>query len=164
MDSKGWMVAAALLAAGTAQATCYSVRKLDGTLVLETSSTPVNLTLPLGDAVPQKFGQGTFMVMSDPGVFCKTRHGAAGMLKVAAAAAPVKKPAEAKAEAPVERQPTDEELLALKPDTTEATPAVQPVEVKAAEPAEAKPEGEAEKAQEQVSAGEAAGQVAAKQE
>lgn len=163
MNSKGWMVATALLAVGTAHATCYSVHKLDGTLVLETSTTPVNLTLPLGDAVPEKFGQGTFMVMSDPGVFCKERHGAAGTLKVAALA-PVKKRAEAKAEAPVEHQPTDEELLALKPEPTDVTPAVQPVEVKAAEPAEAKPESEAEKAPEQVSAGEAAGKMAAQQE
>ena len=77
MNSKAWAVAAALVATGAAQATCYSVHRADGTLIVETSTTPVNLTLPLGDTVPEKFGQGAFMTMSDLGVFCKQRRGPA---------------------------------------------------------------------------------------
>jgi hypothetical protein len=151
MDSKGWMVAAALLAAGTAQATCYSVHKADGSLILETSSAPVNLTLPFGDTVPEKFGQGAFMVMSDSRVFCKERRVVQESQEVVAAA-PVKKAPEVKAEEAVEHQPTDEELLALKPEVLEPTAPVQPVEVKVLEPAGGTPVREAVKAQ-QMGAG-----------
>lgn len=163
MNSKGWIAAAALLAAGAAQATCYSVHKADGTLILESPNTPVNLALPLGDTVPEKFGQGAFMVVSDLGVFCKERVAVQEKQEVVAATASLKKDVEAKAEAPVE-QATDEELLALKPETVEPTPPVQNVEVKATEPAEAKPADEAQKAQEQVKAEETTGNVAAHQE
>ena len=120
MNSKAWAVAAALATTGAAQATCYSVHRADGALILETSTTPVNLTLPLGDTVPEKFGQGTFMTMSDLGVFCKTRRLTPGPQKVVAAAAPVKKRGKVMAQAPVEQQPTDEELLALRPDEVAA--------------------------------------------
>jgi hypothetical protein len=65
--------AAALLSAGMAQATCYSVYKADGTLLHESSNTPVNLALPIGDSVPEKFGAGASMTVSDHGVFCKNR-------------------------------------------------------------------------------------------
>jgi hypothetical protein len=151
MNSKGWMVAAALLAAGTAQATCYSVHKADGSLVLETSSAPVNLTLPLGDTVPEKFGPGAFVVMSDSRVFCKERRVVQESQEVVAAA-PVKKAAEVKAGEAVEHHPTDEELLALKPEMLEPTAPVQPVEVKVLEPAGGTPVREAVKAQ-QMGAG-----------
>lgn len=69
---------AALCFAGTAQATCYSVYKADGTLLHESSSTPVNLALPIGDTVPGKFGAGATMTVSDHGVFCVDRRGDAG--------------------------------------------------------------------------------------
>lgn len=151
MDSKGWMVAAALLAAGSAQATCYSVHKADGSFILETSRTPVDLALPLGDTVPAKFGPGAFMVMSDSRVFCKDRREAKEAPEVAASVVPMKS-SQVKAEAPVERQPTDEELLALKPEVVEPTAPVQPVEVKVLEPAEGTPVREAVKAQ-QMGAG-----------
>ena len=163
MNSKAWAVAAALVATGTAQATCYSVQRADGTLILETSTTPVNLTLPLGDTVPEKFGHGAFMTMSDLGVFCKQRRGAPAAQKVVAAAAPVRKRAEVKAQAPVEA-PSDEELLALKPEGVAAGTPVLAVDVTSEQPAKAKSEGDGEKAEEQVDAREATGKVAAQQE
>ncbi|HEX7891978.1 MAG TPA: hypothetical protein VF522_21700 [Ramlibacter sp.] len=74
MTPKAWLLAAsALLSAGVAQATCYSVYKADGTLLHEGSSTPVNLALPIGDTVPDKFGTGATMTVSDHSVFCKSR-------------------------------------------------------------------------------------------
>ncbi len=163
MNSKGWMVATALLAAGTAQATCYSVHQADGSLILESSRTPVNLTFALGDTVPEKFGAGTFMTISDLGVFCKERRGAHWTHEMVAVDASMKPRAQVKAEAPVE-QATDEELLALKPEGISAPPPVQGVEVKAVEPGKAQPEGDAGKVREQVGAGEVAGKVAARQE
>lgn len=74
MNAKAWVLAAALLCAGMAQATCYSVYKADGTLLHESSTTPVNLALPLGDTVPEKFGPGAVMVVSDQGFYCKDRR------------------------------------------------------------------------------------------
>jgi hypothetical protein len=162
MISKGWILATALLAAGTAQATCYSVHKADGTLIFESSTTPVNLALPFGDTVPEKFGPGALMVMSDPGVFCKERAAVLQTQEAAVSAAPVKQRAEVKAEAPVEHQPTDEELLALKPEEIAPTPPVQPVEVKVVEAAGERPMGEAMKAQQGM--GVAGGNVAVRGE
>lgn len=79
MSRKAWLAAAALLGAGTAQAACYSVYKPDGTLVFESSTTPVNLAEPLGDTVPAKFGPGASMTISDLGHYCKERrNGSAG--------------------------------------------------------------------------------------
>ena len=152
MNSKGWMVAAALLAAGSAQATCYSVHKADGSFILETSRTPVDLALPLGDTVPEQFGSGAFMVMSDSRVFCKERRVVQETPEVVATALLVKRPAEVKAEASVEHQPTDEELLALKPEVVEPTAPVKAVEAKVLEPAGGTPVREAVKAQ-QMGAG-----------
>lgn len=74
MNRKAWVIAAALLSAGMAQATCYSVYKADGTLIQESSTTPVNLTLQIGDTVPEKFGPGATMTMSDHGVYCQDRR------------------------------------------------------------------------------------------
>lgn len=167
MNSKGWIVATALLAAGTAQATCYSVHKADGTLIRESSSTPVNLALPLGDTVPEKFGNGAFMVVSDQGVFCKERHAAQETQEtqeVIAVSAPMKKAAEAKAAVADEHQATDEELLALKPEEVVPREPVQAVEVKVVGTAGETPAGEAMKAQQQMGAGKAAGTVAARGE
>ena len=146
MNSKGWMVATALLAAGAAQATCYSVRKADGSLILETSRTPVDLALPLGDTVPEQFGSGAFMVMSDSRVFCKERRVLQESQEVVATA-PVKRAVEVKAEETVEHQPSDEELLALRPEVVEPTGPVQAVEVKVLKPAGGTPVPEAVKAQ-----------------
>jgi hypothetical protein len=75
MNMKTWAVAAALLWAGMAQATCYSVYKSDGTILLETSTTPVDLTQPLGDSIPMKFGPGASMTMSEHGFYCQGRTG-----------------------------------------------------------------------------------------
>lgn len=74
MNSKAWAIAAALLSAGMAQATCYSVYKADGALIHESSTTPVDLTLPIGDTVPEKFGPGATMTVSDLGHYCKDRR------------------------------------------------------------------------------------------
>lgn len=76
MSRKACLAAlAALLSAGMAQATCYSVYKADGSLLQEGPTTPVNLALPIGDTVPAKFGPGTTMTVSDHAVFCKDRRG-----------------------------------------------------------------------------------------
>ena len=74
MNSKSWLLAAALLATGAAQATCYSVYKADGTLVHEGPTTPVNLALPIGDTVPQKFGPGATMTVSDHAIYCRDKQ------------------------------------------------------------------------------------------
>ena len=74
MNAKAWALAAALLSTGVAHATCYSVYKADGTLLHESSATPVNLALPIGDSVPEKFGPGATMTMSDHGVYCKDKR------------------------------------------------------------------------------------------
>ena len=86
MNSKAWMVAAALLSAGVAQATCFSVYRADGTLIQEGPTTPVNLALPLGDSVPEKFGEGTSLTMSGLDYHCKQRKGPAAARKVKASA------------------------------------------------------------------------------
>jgi hypothetical protein len=76
MSTKTLLAAtAALLCAGMAQATCYSVYKADGTLLHESSNTPVNLALPIGDSVPEKYGKGATMTVSDLDVYCKDRRG-----------------------------------------------------------------------------------------
>jgi hypothetical protein len=87
----------------------------------------VNLTLPFGDTVPEKFGQGAFMVMSDSRVFCKQRR-VVKESQAVEAAEPMKTAAVDVAD---EHQATDEELLALKPEVVEPTLPVQAVEVKA---------------------------------
>lgn len=78
MNRKAWGIAAVLLSAGMAQATCYSVYKADGKLIHESSTTPVNLALPIGDTVPEKFGPGATMTVSDHGVYCKDQRDAQG--------------------------------------------------------------------------------------
>jgi hypothetical protein len=82
MNSKAWMVAAALLSAGVAQATCFSVYRADGTLIQEGPTTPVNLALQLGDSVPEKFGEGASLTMSAADYTCKQRKGPAAVRKV----------------------------------------------------------------------------------
>jgi hypothetical protein len=86
MNSKAWMVAAALLSAGVAQATCFSVYRADGTLIQEGPNTPVNLAVPLGDSVPEKFGEGASLTMSGLDYHCKQRKGPAAVRKVKASA------------------------------------------------------------------------------
>ena len=64
MNTKAWLLAAGSFFALSAQATCYGVYKADGTLLQETVTTPVDLTHPLGDTVPVKFGPGASMIIS----------------------------------------------------------------------------------------------------
>lgn len=75
MSTKAWIGAAALAATSIAQATCYSVYKSDGTLIHQTSTPPVNLSLPLSDTVPEKYGAGATMQLSDVGIYCKDQRG-----------------------------------------------------------------------------------------
>lgn len=72
MNRKACLLAAASLFAATAQATCYGVYRADGTLLQETATTPVDLSHPLGDTVPMKFGPGASMIISD-GLHCRDR-------------------------------------------------------------------------------------------
>jgi hypothetical protein len=83
MNSKASLVAAAFLSTGIAHATCYTVYRADGALIQEGSATPVNMTLPIGDTVPEKFGPGATMTVSDLGVYCKERRGVAPDRKAA---------------------------------------------------------------------------------
>lgn len=174
MNSKAWMVAAAMLAAGSAQATCYRVYGGDGSMILESSTTPVNLSQPIGDTVPEKFGQGAFMTVSDLTVFCKDRRGAGGQKTVAALQG--KKGTQLKLKAPNSREAKELEaqLQALeapaKPQDVVEAKAQDVSEAKPQEPAEAKPEaagdvakpeGESAQPQEQGAAPEAAEKVAA---
>lgn len=75
MNTKTWLTAAALLCAGTAHAACFTVYKANGTLLFETSTSPVNLALPIGDTVTEKFGPGASMTVSDTDFFCHERRG-----------------------------------------------------------------------------------------
>jgi hypothetical protein len=81
MNRKAWLLAAASLVAGMAQATCYTVYKSDGALLLESSTTPVNLSLPIGDTVPEKFGPGATMTVSDHSIFCRDQRDLPAMKK-----------------------------------------------------------------------------------
>jgi hypothetical protein len=171
MNSKAWMVAAAVLAAGSAQATCFKVYTGDGKLILESSTTPVNLSLPLGDTVPQKFGGGAFMTMSDLTVFCKDRRGEGGAQQTVAALQAKK--VKLKAPNSPEAKELEAQLKALeseaKPaEATEAKPAEaveakpqEPAEVKPEAAADVKPEAESQPPQEQGAAPESAEKVAA---
>lgn len=71
MNRQALLLAAATLAAGTAQAACYGVYKADGTLLQETATTPVDLTHPIGDTVPVKFGPGATMTISEGVSYCR---------------------------------------------------------------------------------------------
>lgn len=144
MNSKAWMVAGAMLAAGSAQATCFKVYSGDGRLILESSTTPVNLSLPLGDTVPQKFGNGAFMTISDLAVFCKDRRGDAGAQATVAALqlkarAPKLKGPNSREAKELEAQLQALEAQARPQETVEAKPQ-ETAEAKPQEPAEAKPE------------------------
>jgi hypothetical protein len=78
MNIKTSLVAAALLTTGAAQATCFSVYKADGTVIHESSTTPVDLSQQIGDTIALKFGPGASMTMSEHGVYCRDRAGVAG--------------------------------------------------------------------------------------
>ena len=81
MKSKALLLATALFTAGAAQATCYSVYKADGTLLQESSTPPVNLALQIGDTVPEKFGPGATLTVSDHSVYCKDKRESGDMRK-----------------------------------------------------------------------------------
>jgi hypothetical protein len=72
MNAKAWLLIGATLVCGMAQATCYTVYKANGTVLQRSSTTPVNLSEQIGDTVPEKFGSGATMVVSDDGVYCKS--------------------------------------------------------------------------------------------
>lgn len=72
MNRKIPLLLAATLMTGMAHATCYSVYKADGSLLQQSSTTPVNLALPIGDTVPEKFGRGATMTVSAADVYCRS--------------------------------------------------------------------------------------------
>jgi hypothetical protein len=78
MHRKAWLLAAAALVTGAVQATCYSIYKADGTLLQESSTSPVDLTLQIGDTVPAKFGAGATMTISELGFYCRDRSAEVG--------------------------------------------------------------------------------------
>ena len=54
----------ALVMARAANGHCFIVRDAAGTLVQQTTKTPVDLSLPLEDAVPKRFGRGAHLIFS----------------------------------------------------------------------------------------------------
>lgn len=70
MNVKKVAIAAALLWTGMAQATCYSLYWADGVLASESSTPPVDLSLPLKEALDAQFGPGMTMVVSRADVYC----------------------------------------------------------------------------------------------
>ena len=125
MNSKSWVVAAALLSAGVAQATCYSVFRSDGALILESSRTPVNLALPLGDTVPEKFGDGASMTMSGLDVYCKDRNGPGAARKAASGKRARTAMKQEPANTAMTQEPARdaEEVAATAPESPEVPPA-----------------------------------------
>ena len=72
MNLKACMLLTASLVTGMAHATCYSIYKADGHLLQQSSATPVNLELQIGDTVQQKFGPGATMIVSADDVYCRS--------------------------------------------------------------------------------------------
>lgn len=72
------LAAALLSVTAMGHATCYTVFKTDGTILLETSTTPVDLTEPIGDTIPMKFGPGASMTISAHNFYCGARPGEVG--------------------------------------------------------------------------------------
>ena len=98
MSKKSIVAAAGLLAAGLANAACYSVFKADGTLIHQSSNAPVNLSLPFSESVTEKYGPGASMTVSDLGFYCKdAREEIAGAKAAAGAVGKADAPAEAMA-------------------------------------------------------------------
>ena len=64
------LAAALLSATAMGHAACYTVYKADGTILLETSTSPVDLTEQIGDTIPARFGPGATMTMSEHGFHC----------------------------------------------------------------------------------------------
>ena len=62
MTFKLSLAALALLAAASAQASCYTVLNAKGDIVSQTSTPPVDMALRLDQTVPQRYGAGADMV------------------------------------------------------------------------------------------------------
>ncbi len=58
MTFKLSLAALALLAAASAQASCYTVLNAKGDIVSQTSTPPVDMALRLDQTVPQRYGAG----------------------------------------------------------------------------------------------------------
>lgn len=72
MNPKACLLLAAALVTGMAHATCYTVFNAKGAVLQRSSTTPVNLSEQIGDTVPEKFGSGATMVVSDDSVYCRS--------------------------------------------------------------------------------------------
>ena len=72
------LAAALLSATAMGHAACYTVFKADGTILLETSEAPVDLSEQIGDTIPARFGAGATMTMSEHGFYCGSRPGEIG--------------------------------------------------------------------------------------
>jgi len=68
------LAAALLSATAMGHAACYTVYKADGTILLETSTTPVDLREQIGNTIPVKFGPGATMTISEQGFYCSGRE------------------------------------------------------------------------------------------
>ena len=67
MTFKLSLAALALLAAASAQASCYTVLNAKGDIVSQTSTPPVDMALRLDQTVPQRYGAGADMVFGIAG-------------------------------------------------------------------------------------------------
>jgi hypothetical protein len=74
MNAKAWLLLGATLVCGMAQATCYTVYRANGTVLQQSSTSPVNLSEQIGDSVQAKFGSGATMIMSGEGVYCMSAN------------------------------------------------------------------------------------------
>lgn len=68
---KSWaLLLPGLLLAAAAQAACYTVMDARGVVVSQTSTPPVDMSLPLHQTVPARFGRGAHMVFGVADVNC----------------------------------------------------------------------------------------------
>lgn len=61
---------AGLLAVAGAQAACYTVMDAKGNILSQTSTPPVDMSRPLSETVPQRWGEGARMVFGSADESC----------------------------------------------------------------------------------------------
>lgn len=70
LTSRAALTMGALVLATATHANCFTVHDGAGKLILQTMGSPVDLSRPLGDTVPQQFGPGSHLVFSADGSDC----------------------------------------------------------------------------------------------
>lgn len=70
LTSQAALAVSTLVLATAAQANCFTVHDAAGKLIQQTTEPPVDLSLQLGDTVPQQFGQGAHLIFSHNTLDC----------------------------------------------------------------------------------------------